>query len=72
MGFWSSLGGVISTVTSWAKEVARPIANVVKRVGSWIKDVELNRYAVVALCLFAFNFNFPLHLAVVHVEISDL
>jgi len=34
--------------------------------------VELNRYAVVALCLFAFNFNFPLHLAVVHVEISDL
>lgn len=39
MGFWSSLGGVISTVTSWAKEVAKPIANVVKRVGSWIKDV---------------------------------
>lgn len=39
MGFWSSLGGVISTVTGWAKEAAKPIANVVKRVGSWMKDV---------------------------------
>ena len=39
MGFWSKLGGVISTVTSWAKDVVKPIANVVKRVGSWIKDV---------------------------------
>lgn len=39
MGFWSSLGGVISTVTGWAKEAARPIANVVKKVGAWMKDV---------------------------------
>lgn len=39
MGFWSSLGGVISTVTDWAKESAEPIAIVVKRVGSWMKDV---------------------------------
>lgn len=39
MGFWSSLGGVISTVTNWAKEAAKPIANVVKKVGSWIKDI---------------------------------
>ena len=39
MGFWSSLGGVISTVTSWAKDAAMPIANVVKKVGSWMRDV---------------------------------
>lgn len=39
MGFWSSLGGVISTVSNWAKEAVRPIANVVKKVGSWMKDV---------------------------------
>lgn len=39
MGFWSSLGGVISTVSSWAKEAVKPIANVVKKVGSWMKDV---------------------------------
>lgn len=39
MGFWSSLGGVISTVTSWATEAVKPIANVVKKVGSWMKDV---------------------------------
>jgi hypothetical protein len=39
MGFWSTIGGVVSTVATWAKEVGKPIANVVKRVGSWIKDV---------------------------------
>ena len=39
MGFWSSLGGVISTVSNWAKEAVKPIANVVKKVGSWMKDV---------------------------------
>lgn len=39
MGFWSSLGGVISTVSNWAKEAIKPIANVVKKVGSWMKDV---------------------------------
>ena len=39
MGFWSSLGGVIAAVSGWAKESAKPIANVVKRVGSWMKDV---------------------------------
>lgn len=39
MGFWSTVGGVISSVSNWAKEAVKPIANVVKRVGSWMKDV---------------------------------
>ncbi|MCX7257211.1 MAG: hypothetical protein NTZ64_10860, partial [Polaromonas sp.] len=39
MGFWSTVGGVISSVSNWAREAVKPIANVVKRVGSWMKDV---------------------------------
>jgi hypothetical protein len=39
MGFWSSLGGALKTVTKWVKEAAAPIATVVKKVGSWMKDI---------------------------------
>lgn len=39
MGFFSAIGSMINTVSSWAKEVVRPIANVVKKVGTWIRDI---------------------------------
>lgn len=39
MGFFSAIGSMISTVSSWAKEVAKPIANTVKKVGTWMRDI---------------------------------
>ncbi len=39
MGFWSSLGGALRSVSEWVKEAAAPIASVVKQVGSWMKDI---------------------------------
>lgn len=39
MSFFSAIGSMINTVSTWAKEVARPVANVVKKVGAWMKDI---------------------------------